>query len=209
MSVYNIMLIVNYSLSILAVLGMVFIEHKKPIRITAWTLTLTIFPFVGLFLYVLIGYGLGTKTKKMLKKRMLYNEKYEVHLIKQLEKFQKLEEKDDIEYSRRDLILLNINNSGSVYSKHNRVDYFSDGTDMLDALKKDLLAAKKTINILFYIFANDSTGREIKKILTKKAEEGVKVKVLYDSVGNLLTSKANYRKLIKAGEKCYPSFRRF
>lgn len=199
MSIFNILFIVNYSLSAFAVLGMVFFEHKKPIRITAWTLTLTIFPFVGLILYILIGYGLGTKTKRMLKKRALYNEKYEIHLIKQLEKFQQLGEKDNIEFTRKDLILLNINNSGSIFSKHNKVDYFSSGTDMIEALKQDLLSAKKTINILFYIFANDSTGREIKNILTKKAKEGVKVKVLYDSVGSLFTSKSNFRKLIKAG----------
>ncbi len=188
---------------------MIFVEHKKPIRITAWSLVLIIFPFVGLILYVLIGYGLGTKTKLLMKKRKLYNEKYNQDLQKQITALNKVEETGKPLGKYQDLVMLNLQNANSVFYEKNTIKYFNDGIEMLDSLKQDLLSAKKTINIMFYIFANDKTGKQIKDILIEKAKQGVKVKVLYDSIGSLHTHKHQFRKLKKAGgeiEEFFPAF---
>ena len=85
MSPIQICLLVNYIICFLSILGMIFIEHKKPIRVTAWSLVLIIFPFLGLLLYVLIGYGLGLRTKRLMRKRRLYNEQYEKNLKTQID----------------------------------------------------------------------------------------------------------------------------
>lgn len=209
MSAFEICLLVNYILCFFSIIGMIFVEHKKPIRITAWSLVLIVFPFLGLLLYVMIGYGLGTKTKLLMKKRKLYNEKYNEALQKQIRELSIIENKNDGFVKYQDIIMLNLQNANSVFYAHNDITYFNDGNIMLESLKNDLINAKKTINVMFYIFANDKTGKQIKDILIEKANQGVKVRVLYDSVGSLLTHKRHFRKLKKAGgkiEEFFPAF---
>lgn len=207
MSPFQICLLINYIICFLSILGMIFIEHKKAIRVTAWSLVLIIFPFLGLLLYVLIGYGLGLRTKRLMRKRRLYNEQYEKNLKTQIDLLNYGEQKKEQKYS--DLVLMNLKNADSMFSDDNKIEYFSSGIQMLEQLKKDLLNAKHTINIMFYIFANDKTGKQIKDILVQKAKEGVKVKVLYDAIGSLKTHKFQFRKLKKAGgevEEFFPAF---
>ena len=207
MSPIQICLLINYIICFLSILGMIFVEHKKPIRVTAWSLVLIIFPFLGLLLYVMIGYGLGLRTKLLMRKRRLYNEQYEENLKAQIDLLNHDEQEREQKYS--DLVLMNLKNANSVLSYDNKIEYFSSGTQMLEQLKKDLLKAKHTINIMFYIFANDKTGKQIKDILIQKAKEGVKVKLLYDAIGSLKTHKFQFRKLKKAGgevEEFFPAF---
>ncbi len=208
MSALNICFLINYILCFFAIFGMIFIEHKKPVRIIAWSLALIIIPFGGLLLYVLIGYGLGRRTRRLLKKRMLYNNRYHESLQNQIEELSS-HSQTKIDPDFKDYVMLNLKNANSVLTKSNDVKYFSYGPDMLESLKQDLLNAKKTINIMFYIFANDSTGKEIKDILVQKAKEGVRVKVLYDAIGSLKTHKFQFRKLKKAGgevQEFFPAF---
>lgn len=207
MSPFQICLLVNYAICLLSILGMIFIEHKKPIRVTAWSLVLIIFPFVGLFLYVMIGYGLGLKTRLLMRKRRLNNEQYEKNLKSQIDLLNHSEKEKEQKYG--DLVLMNLKNADSVFSDDNKIEYFSSGTEMLEQLKKDLINAQHTINIMFYIFANDKTGKQIKDILVQKAKEGVKVKLLYDAIGSLKTHKFQFRKLKKAGgevQEFFPAF---
>ncbi len=209
MSAFEICLTINFGLCILAILGMIFVEHKKPIRITAWSFILISMPFLGLFLYMLVGYGLGASTKRLLKKRELYNKRYNKSLQYQIEKLSEDKPLDSIQQEYKEFILLNLKNSNSVYSNDNKVDYFSYGPDMLKSLMQDIKNATKTINVLFYIFANDKTGKEVRNLLIEKAKQGVEVRVLYDAVGSMHTYKHFFRKLKRAGgkiEEFFPAF---
>ena len=141
MNTFQIALMVNYILCFLAILGMLFLERKKPIRFFVWILVLAI-PFLGLLIYLLIGYGLGIKTKILLKRRKLNNKRYNIYLKKQKKDFENIDSKF------KDLILMNLNNANSIYFDDNKIDYFNDGAEMLESLKLDLLKAEKTINTI-------------------------------------------------------------
>ena len=51
----------------------------------------------------------------------------------------------------------------------------------------------------YFIIRNDSLGRYIMKILTKKAQEGVEVKLLYDGMGSIRLSPRFFKKFHEAG----------
>ena len=72
MNVLGIIFFVVFCLNILCVLAMIFVERKKPQIIVSWLIVLTFFPILGFLLYILIGSGLSYKTKRMLKKKRLY-----------------------------------------------------------------------------------------------------------------------------------------
>lgn len=196
-----IIFIIIFIFNLLLIGTMIFVERKKPERIAAWSIVLTFLPVIGFILYALIGGGLSLKTKKMLKKKKLYNENYAKFLQKQVDSLYNDQtsflDKDSEQY--KDIITLNMHNNKSAYSKNNKIDFFHNGKDFFSALKKDLLQAKSSINLQFYIFANDKIGKEITNILALKASEGVEVKLLYDSVGSLHTGKHIFKNLVKNG----------
>lgn len=199
MNILGLIIFIIFCLNILCIFTMIFIERKKPQVIVSWLILLSFFPIIGFIFYILIGSGLSYKTKKMLKKKKLYKKEYDEFVLKQKENLQDKKYKNSEEKNYSDLLMFNLNNSNSAYFKHNNVRIFTNGNDKILALKKDLKNAKHSINMLYYIFADDEVGNEIMDILIEKAQEGVKVKLLFDSVGCLKTKRKFFKKLEKAG----------
>ena len=183
-------------LNLLLLFFMIFLEKKKPQSIIAWMTILTFLPVVGFIFYILLGSGLSFRTRRMLKKKRISEKDL-------LEKFDWKETLADIKLSPEIIddkeIAKFCFNKGGYPCLYNDVQIFNWGLDTIKSLKKDLLNAKTSINIEYYIFANDKIGKEIMDILIKKAEEKVKVKLLYDAVGSKNTPRRFFKKLKKAG----------
>ena len=200
LSVIHILILINYIVCVMFILDMIFYTKKKPERIIAWTIFMMI-PFLGLFIYIIVGAGLSFFVKRMIKKYRFANSEYNKYIESQIKTLETLEEPKSYPAEFTDLILLNLNTTKSIYSLNNEFDYFLDGPTVYEKLKQDIENAKSSIHIEFYIFANDKTGKDMIKLLTKKASEGVEVRVLYDAIGSIRTSKINFRKFKKAGGK--------
>lgn len=187
--------VATYSLNFLLFLSMVFLERKKFTTIVCWTTILTILPIVGYVFYIVMGNGLSIRTRRMIRKHKLYYLDYndEIKRILSMQDNLRNELKDDIG------LVKCCYNFGSILCPGNSVKFYRWGTDKMADLKKDLLSAKETINMEYYIFADDEAGQEIMDILIKKAREGVKVKFIYDSIGCLGAPRRFFRKLKKAG----------
>ena len=67
----------------------------------------------------------------------------------------------------------------------NRVRLLRDSTDNYPAWLDALAAAKRSIFLEQYIFADDPLGREFAAVLAEKARSGVRVRVLYDWLGSV------------------------
>jgi cardiolipin synthase len=82
--------------------------------------------------------------------------------------------------------------AGAPLSLGNRVDLLIDGRGNFDAWLEAISNARH--NILFgnYIFRNDVIGREFVSALVERARAGVRVHVLYDWLGCLGQSRANF-----------------
>ena len=65
-----------------------------------------------------------------------------------------------------------------------QVQLYKDG-EALHAAYEAIANAKFLICLEVYIFANDETGRRFTDLLCRKAKEGVRVYVLYDSLGSM------------------------
>ncbi len=80
---------------------------------------------------------------------------------------------------------------------------FTESTPMLAALTADLRAAQRRIWIETYIFANDQAGQTIVEILAQRAREGLDVRLMFDTVGSLLTPSALFQPLREAGVRVH------
>ena len=101
----------------------------------------------------------------------------------------------------QDMIHLNQLYGRAYYSQNNSVEFITDGRQMFDTMMQDIMSARETINIMFFIVKNDETGRQFIDALTQKAREGVEVRLLLDSMGSRQINDRVLRDFLDAGGK--------
>jgi cardiolipin synthase len=81
----------------------------------------------------------------------------------------------------------------------NALTLLTDGQETFAALEARIRAAQHSIHITTFILGRDDTGRRLVKLLAARAREGVKVRLLLDSVGCMFLSRDFFRRLKRAG----------
>jgi cardiolipin synthase A/B len=66
----------------------------------------------------------------------------------------------------------------------NRIEPLVDGTEAYPAMLRTIRAARHHIHLQTYIIGNDAVGRQFMEALHAKAQEGVRVRLLYDRFGS-------------------------
>ena len=197
-----IVLVVNVILSGLVV----FFERRNPASTWAWLLVLLFIPILGFIVYMI--FGRNSKREKMFREKEKYDQevyyKYLFHDVHSAEKVKQqkefIENKGklvDAEYVT-DLAHLHLN-SGNWMTFNNQVEYFNNGKDKFESLVQDIRNAKKFIHLEYYIWRGDRLGTRLVEELTKKAAEGVEVRILYDGIGNARLPKYFFDKFHDAG----------
>ncbi|MDE6222612.1 MAG: cardiolipin synthase [Muribaculaceae bacterium] len=189
----------TYALSIITVIFVIIGENRNPVKSLAWVTVLILLPAIGLVLYFFFGRNL--KNKRMISRRNKRRLRRAIRLPHQPRR------PKDLPAESEQLARLTETLVQCPYYSGNKVEIFSSGTEKFEALKADLLAAKQTINLQYYIFENDKLGCEIARILKQKVAEGVKVRVIYDHVGSFHVASDFFKSLCKAGVEAFPFFK--
>lgn len=181
-------------INILAILWMIFKEQKKTEVIISWLLLFSVLPLIGLLIYVIVGGGVSVKTERMLRRKQYYNDHY-----KSFYRDIAVQKATITNREISEMIRFNVVNAQSVPTFHNNIKFFIDGAEIINSLIEDLKKAQHSINMEYYIFADDKVGNQVMQVLCQKAKEGVKVKLIFDSVGSLKSRRKYFRQLRKAG----------
>ena len=194
-------LIAAYVINFILIIVLVCFERREPVVALAWVLGFTVFPMVGFIVFLFFGQGLKSYNRKKYQLKAQHDEEYSrmLHLQHDI-----LEHTTDEKYTDIMRYLLNSNNS--IYTEDNSVEIFTSAKDKFDRLIYDIEHAKYTINLLYFIIKDDTIGKKIIDLLTKKAKEGVEVRLLYDDIGSLFTPKKLFEPLKEAGGKVYQFF---
>ena len=197
----SISMIVLYVINTILAIVMIFVEKRQAQSVIAWLSIMVFLPIVGFILYVLFGSGLGLRTRLMLKKTNIANaiNAKELQDVIESHDYNFDNETNKLLLKYKDLIQFNYTWANSILTVNNYVRFFNDGLDKFNALKNDIKNAKNHIHLDYYIFANDAIGKEILELCIKKLKDGVKVKIIIDSVGSLKTRKRHFKQFIKAG----------
>ena len=75
---------------------------------------------------------------------------------------------NEINENYEDLILMNYNHSGAIYTIGNEVKTYTNGEDKFKDLFEDIKNAKCFIHIEYYIFRYDNLGKALINELRKK-----------------------------------------
>ena len=101
--------------------------------------------------------------------------------------------------------LVNYVNNSAKYPiyQNTTCQYFGTGEEMFPRLKEEIEKAQNFIFLEYFIIDQGIMWDSILKILKKKVEQGVKVRVLYDGMCSIFQLPKNYSKKLKeAGIEC-------
>ena len=185
---YIILLLLFFLLNLLSALSLIFIERKEPTTTWAWLIILIALPGIGFILYLLLGQNLS--------RQKIFREKKLADKIKRYKLRNNSElplSDNEINENYEDLILMNYNHSGAIYTTGNEVKTYINGEDKFRDLFNDIREAKSFIHIEYYIFRYDDLGRALISELHEKVKDGVEVRLVIDGMG----SKKIAKKIIK------------
>ena len=188
-----------YAVTILSCIFVILSENRNPIRSLAWVIALIFLPGIGLIFYLFFGRSLkGMHLISRRNKRKLFHNRTNKRVdINELE----------LTKDEKQIIKLTHNVSRYPFTKHNEIKIYTDGPSKFENLKRDLREAKESILLQYYIFQDDTLGKEIAEILIEKAREGLAVKVIYDHVGSFSSKKKFFRRMQENGVDIHPFFR--
>lgn len=184
----------------------IFLESKNPSKTISWLLILFIIPIVGFILYIFLGQNIRKKYK-FRKKRyddfqpMSDNVDLQKKLIEDLNIFE-----DSRSNVRNRLICLLLKNSDSPFTINNKVEVLTNGEATFKSIIEELKKATDHIHLEYFIIRNDNISNEIKRILIEKAQNGVEVRLIYDSVGCWRLGRDYVKQLKNAGVQVHQFF---
>ena len=188
-----------YSLTIFGIIAVIVSENRNPVKSLAWVTVLLVVPIVGLVLYIVFGRNI--QTKRIISRR-------------NRRKLRKLNattasktKKADCPPHQQRQVNLAQSLCSSTFHVGNEVELFDNGTDKFNALLADIAAARRYINLQYYIIIDDNLGNRVIDALIERARAGVKVRVIYDHVGSFKLSRKACRRMKEAGIEAYPFFK--
>lgn len=87
---------------------------------------------------------------------------------------------------------------GVPVTSDNRIKILRNGREKFNDLFSSIRSAKHHIHLEYFNFRNDSIGRELFTLLFMKAQQGVKVRVMFDAFGNCSNNRPLKKKHLKA-----------
>ncbi len=78
-------------------------------------------------------------------------------------------------------------------------EIYSEPKKFYKKMLEDIMSSKKHVYLECHLYWDDFIGKKFRRVLTKRAAEGVKVKLLIDAWGAKIDKKKYFKKLIKNG----------
>ncbi|TQK62875.1 cardiolipin synthase [Brevibacillus sp. AG162] len=178
---------------------LIFMERRNIAATWAWLMVLLFLPGIGFIIYLIFGHKLSKKKLYRLKEGEFSHFRAAVDRQKQLLAHGELQVNDPEMERHRDMIFMNVVSDGAFYTQDNTIQVFKEGHSLFNLMFKQMEEAREHIHLLYYILNDDDLGKQLIQLLTKKAQEGVEVRLLYDAVGSSGVSSRFLRPLVEAG----------
>lgn len=168
------------SILALTVVLRLYSKHTNAAMKMPWILLIATFPVMGLSLYlmfVLMGDpGVGKRLKAV---------RREMEGAVPDPSRQVLAQLGEENPSQANQFRYVHSQTGQPVYRNTRVTYYPQAVAGLEAMKAELEKAEKFIFMEYFIVADDSSFRELREILVRKARQGVEVRLMYDDIGSV------------------------
>jgi cardiolipin synthase len=187
----------SFYINIILAIIIVFFQRKDPSSVWAWLLLLYFIPILGFILYLIIGYDYR-KEKRFRSKEIEDQLNAAIEIQESRIRNRKIKISEGYE-AYDDLVLYNLKTNDAIYTNHNQITIFTDGTALFEDIVNEILGAKKYIHIQSYIIRDGQLLKHLLPILKQKVKEGVSVRLFFDGIGGRAIRKQTLRTLSDAG----------
>ncbi len=198
MSVATVILWLIIVFNIFLAFAIVFLERKNATSTWAWLMVLLFIPVAGFLLYLTFGRRLSSKKLFIWDNKSKLGVQQAVKVQLELLKEGSFPIPDALK-QYHELFYLHLRNDDAILTQDNEVAIFTDGQKKFDALIADMEQATDHIHMIYYIIRDDKLGQRIADTLIRKAQEGVKVRFLFDDMGSRSLGSKYINKLKAAG----------
>lgn len=181
-------IIISYLIISLLIVGKLLVNGMRPSKSLAWLLAIFTIPIGGMLLYWMVG--------RNRRKNKLFTLKDD--FTKNLPEPPRSKPTEDLK-KHRSLINLIYRNCGYPLTCNNSVEVLLDGQDTFNCIFEALEQAKEHIHIQYYIFEDGTLAERFFDTLKKKCAQGVKVRLMYDSVGSFSLDRSYKKRLEDIG----------
>ncbi|WP_170316129.1 cardiolipin synthase [Microvirga calopogonii] len=166
---------------IIRVLMLVVIPFRRsPEAAKGWLLFGFFLPWPAVVLYLLIGRPDYPKWRRLQFARLPHVLRAEVARVRELRARQEPDLPSNLAQAAR--LIQNLGHFPALNG--NGADLLSHYDETLDRIADDIDAATDHVHLLFYIFADDTSGKKIIAALARAVERGVVCRVLIDALGS-------------------------
>ena len=159
-------------------------EKRQPGNTMAWLLVIVLIPYVGVPLYLLFG---GRKLRRLVaRKSRLAPVPSDAAVVTSAT-------------AAGAIAQALVRASGCPPVGGNAVRFLTTGEEAYAEFERQIRGAKHTIHLMTFILGRDDTGRRMVELLAQRAREVVKVRLLLDAVGCVLSSRGFVDSIRKAG----------
>lgn len=165
------------------------LENRSPHKTISWLLVLMFLPGVGFLLYLIFGANTRKHRWENAKARIVaYLNHADMREI--LDAAEALPVADDpadsklFDLADQNTMRLVLNSGVSPLTVRNKVDIYTDGVAKFAQMLEDIKNAREHIHLEYYIIRKSSVADELRAALISKANEGVKVRIIYDDWGS-------------------------
>ena len=192
LSILYYILLILYIYMVVVAISVVLLDNRNPVKQIAWIVCLILLPVVGLVFYVF--FGRNYRENKFFSPKDFTNSPirkkpdYDTELSKL--------KKSNIPYYFHKSAQLLIKSSNAPLYADTDFDVLTSGEESFERIFEDIENAKEHIHIEFFIIEDDNIGNQLRRLLIRKAQERVKVRIIYDYLGAFRLSES-YKQSLK------------
>lgn len=194
--------IIYFIVLTLVCLRIIYDTHDNS-KTLAYLLLAIFVPVFGVIFY--FSFGINYRKRKMYQRKVIQDEDLVRKVNKSIVQYSDdtFNHGNEAVKSNRELAYMLVKDKKSPLTAGNAVKLLINGENKFPEVLSALETAKHHIHIEYYIYENDTIGREIEEILIRKASEGVEVRFIYDDYGSRSIRKTLVPRLLAGGVKAF------
>lgn len=181
-------------------------DTRSSTKTLAYLLTVVFIPIAGIIIYFSVG--VNYTKRQIYSKKIMSTDSLQETVVELMHNrnIKNLGDNLEQEFDERIPQFLFNSNNNPLFN-HNKVEVLQNGEAKFPKVLEAIAKATKTIHIEYYIIEEGAIATALEELLLKKAQEGVKVRVIYDDFGSSSIRKTVVKKMRKHGIEIYPFYK--
>ena len=188
----------GYAITLLLIRWVILSRKRQPVAATAWILAIVFIPIMGGVLFLI--FGINSIHRRRQGKLAAAKD-----IAEKLPDPRPLD-LSDLEMNRQQTQLSQVLTRESGYSLtgDNAVEIIADTRCTIARIEEAIRGAQHSINLEYYIWQPDRTGTRLRDLLIERAQAGVQIRFLYDSLGSMHLNRSFLHPMKSAGIQVVP-----